>query len=740
VGVVATATPTLGLDLRGGTQIVLETKDADGVEADAEGTDRAVEVLRRRVDALGVSEPSLTRSGEKRIIVELPDVQDPTEAAEAIGRTAQLTFHPVTGIPRPKAKDPLLDEDGSPVRISDQALSGQDVTDSGAGTDESGTQWLVNIDFNDAGGRAWAELTAEAACAPAGAPQRRVAILLDDQVISSPQVDAGVACDIGIRGGSTQITGQFSADEAKELSALIRGGALPLPVEIIEQRVVGPTLGEEAIEASWKAALIGISLTLLFLTVVYRLFGFLAVVGLLTYALISYAALIAIGATLTLPGLAGFVLAVGMAVDANVLVFERAREEFATNGGRLSRAVTDGFRHAFTAIIDSNITTLLAAGLLFFLASGPVRGFGVTLSLGVLASMFSALVVVRLFLESVAGLRRLRSRPALSGVSSIGRLRTWLNSRDPQILAWPRRWLLLSAVLAAVAVAGIGVRGMNFGVEFTGGRLVEYSASAPIDADLAREAVADAGFPRAVVQESGDGDVSVRTEALSNDEETEIEESLGELAPGLVQQRDELIGPSLGEELRIKALIALGVALAMQLLYLAVRFRWTYASATVLAMAHDIAVVIGVFAWLGKPIDGVFLAAVLTVIGYSVNDTVVVFDRVRERRASAGAESWVRSVNTAVLQTVPRTVNTGLGAVFILSALFVLGGDSLGDFALALLIGIAVGTFSSSFTAAPALIELETRRPGTPQAKKPRAAVDPYGSVDPASDRSGAVI
>jgi SecD/SecF fusion protein len=355
--------------------------------------------------------------------------------------------------------------------------------------------------------------------------------------------------------------------------------------------------------------------------------------------------------------------------------------------------------------------------------------------------MFSALVVVRLFLESAAGLRRLRTRPALSGVSSLGRVRTWLNVRDPQVLARPRRWLLVSAMLAAVAVAGIGVRGMNFGVEFTGGRLVEYSASAPIDADRAREAVADAGFPRAVVQESGDGDVSVRTGELSNDEEGQIEASLREVAPGLEQERDELIGPSLGEELRTKALIALGVALGIQLLYLGFRFRWTYASATVLAMAHDIAVVIGVFAWLGKPIDGVFLAAVLTVIGYSVNDTVVVFDRVRERRASSAGESWGRSVNTAVLQTVPRTINTGMGAIFILAALAALGGDSLGDFALALLIGIVVGTFSSSFTASPALIELESRRPDTPRGTtKRRAAVDPYGGTSPASDQSGAVI
>jgi SecD/SecF fusion protein len=430
-----------------------------------------------------------------------------------------------------------------------------------------------------------------------------------------------------------------------------------------------------------------------------------------------------------------------MAVDANVLVFERAREEFETNGGRLNRAVADGFRNAFTAIIDSNITTLLAAGLLFFLASGPVRGFGVTLSLGVLASMFSALIVVRLFLESAAGVRRLATRPALSGVSSIGRVRAWLNARDPQVLARPRRWLLVSAVLAAVAVTGIGVRGMNFGVEFTGGRLVEYSASSPYRRRPRQRGGRRRGIPtcsRAGVRRRRR--VGAHRE-LTNEEEGQIEASLSDVAPGLEQERDELIGPSLGEVLRIKALIALAVRTQHSAAVPGREVRWTYASATVLAMAHDIAVVIGIFAWLGKPIDGVFLAAVLTVIGYSVNDTVVVFDRVRERRTTVATEPWARSVNTAVLQTVPRTINTGMGAIFILTALFALGGDSLGDFALALLIGIVVGTFSSSFTAAPALIELENRRPDTPQtSSKRQAAVNPYGGSGPTPDHSGAVI
>jgi SecD/SecF fusion protein len=739
----------LGLDLRGGTQIVLETQDSPTAKAGKESTDRAVEVLRRRVDALGVSEPSLTRSGDRRIIVELPGVQDPREAAEVIGRTAQLTFHPVLGVPEPTAapstdagtaspspspspSDPaaaggeqdervLDDEDGQPIRLGPPGLTGDGVDGAEAAIDSmGGGGWYVTVDFRGSGQDSWEQLTGDAACQPPGDPRRRVAIVLDDQVISSPQVDPGVACDVGITGGSTQITGQFTTDEAKELAVLIRGGALPVPVEVIEQRTVGPTLGAAAIDASAKAAVIGVALTGLFIIVVYRLLGGLATIALAGYALISYAALVALGATLTLPGLAGFVLAIGMAIDANVLVFERAREEYAAARRKgLRPAIATGFAKAWTAIIDSNVTTLLAAGLLFFLASGPVRGFGVTLSIGVLASMVSALVVTRVLAEWAVARPALAARPQLSGIASVGRVRTWLVAHDPDLMGHGRRFLAVSAAVLVLAVGGIGLRGLDLGVEFTGGRLVEYATSSPLSVDEARAAVADAGFPRAVVQESGEDNISVRTGELTNDEVVDIQRALAAESGGQVsKERDELIGPSLGDELRQKALIALAVALGAQLLYLAVRFRWTLGAAAVTAMAHDVLVLIGVFAWLGKPIDGVFLAALLTVIGYSVNDSVVVFDRVRELWAVRRKDGFQRVVNTAVLQTVPRTVNTGLGAVFILTALALLGGDSLTDFALALLIGIGVGTYSSMFTAAPLAIELERRSPSPPPVQK----------------------
>ncbi|WP_394436893.1 protein translocase subunit SecD [Streptomyces sp. SGAir0957] len=741
----------LGLDLRGGTQIVLETRPT--AADDGEATDRTVEVLRGRVDALGVAEPTIARSGSDRIVVELPGVQDPREAAEVLGRTAQLSFHQVLGAASgdrgalPERQDGqvnnqenqqeneqaskqaneqaneqrnehvMADESGHPLRLKTAALTGRHVDKAAARFDqESGAGWHVTVDFAGAGKAGWARLTGEAACHAAGDPARRVAIALDGKIISSPQVDPSVSCRSGISGGSTQITGSFDDREAKELALLINGGALPVPVETVEQRTVGPTLGAEAIRASAWAAALGTALTSLFIIVVYRILGLLATVALACYGLVAYAALAALGATLTLPGLAGFVLAIGMAVDANVLVFERAREEYVAGHRSTPRsALATGFKKALSAVADSNITTLIAAGLLFFLASGPVRGFGVTLGIGVLASMLSALVITRALADLAFARPGLRRRPRLTGIAHTGSVRARLARTNPNLLRHPRRWLAVSAVVLALAASGIAVRGLDYGVEFTGGRLIEYSTNSAVDPDRVRSALADAGFPQAVVQTSGEHHLTVRTQRLTDAQAAAVTDAVTGLtdgadkAHGADKVRDEAIGPSLGKELRDGALIALAVALGAQLIYLAARFRWLLGTSAVAALAHDAVILIGVFAWLGKPIDGVFLAALLTVIGYSVNDSVVVFDRVRELARRESKAPFDRIANQALLQTLPRTVNTGMGAAFILTALAVLGGDTLTDFALALLIGLAVGTYSSMFTATPLAVALRRR-------------------------------
>ncbi|MPZ69005.1 MAG: protein translocase subunit SecD [Actinobacteria bacterium] len=769
ISLVLTRPVKLGLDLEGGTQIVLEAQDTELERVDSDTLSRTLEVLRRRVDQLGVSEPTLQESGSDRVIIELPGVSDPDAALEVIGKTAQLTFHPVLGIAEPEAEptddggdgngdgdgkgngngngnndqkedepaeDELIlpDSTGTDLRLAPASLTGDVVDDAEAVADTQGLGWTVSISFRGTGGADWETLTGDAACSPVGDPQRRVAIVLDEEIITSPEVDESVQCDVGIPGGSTVITGNFTSDEAKDLALLIRAGALPVPVEVVERRTIGPTLGDAAIDASILAALIGGALTILYVIFYYRLLGVLAALALLAYGLLSYAVLLGLNATLTLPGIAGFVLAIGMAVDANVLVFERSKEEFAT-GKRLRTSILDGFKKAWSAIADSNATTVIAAIILFYFATGAVRGFGVTLTVGVGVSLFSALVITRLFAELAMKNRRLSKRPAWFGMNVGGKLRRRLEERPINIMGHTKIWFIVSGAVLVFSVGGLVTKGLDFGLEFTGGRLLEFSTAEPADLNEVRTEMADIGYPRALVQASGDGNVAIRVSQVSDEDEAAIEAAVNSVAGDTEVVRDEFVGPTIGNELKRKALIALSLGLAAQMLYLAIRFRWTFGASALVALFHDVMILLGVFAWLDKDIDGVFIAALLTVIGYSVNDSVVVFDRIRERLRTRGKRSLESIANEACLQTIPRTINTGLGAFFILIALYFLGGETLTDFAFALIIGIAIGTYSSVFTAAPAMVNFEylsgsehhrpdpsTREPLVPAAKKVEAS------------------
>lgn len=731
--VALTMKPTLGLDLRGGTQLTLETKSTDRVTADAESTDRAAEVLRGRVDGLGVAESTLARSGEKRIIVELPNVQDPTKAAEVIGQTASLEFREVVS---PAAEDTkpaegqvvLPDESGAPILLDKVAFDGNGIGNAEAAMPQDGLgEWVVNVEFNKTGRQPWKDLVASA-CQNTAAGNR-IAIVLDGKIISSPGIVSAL-CQSG-GGKETSITGDFTQKSAEELAVLIKGGALPVPVEIIDQRVVGPTLGAAAIDDSKTASIIGLLLTGLFIIFIYRLTGVMATIALTIYALVSYGALVLLGATLTLPGLAGFVLAIGLAIDANVLVYERAREEYHENpkAGLLS-ALTTGFSKAWSAIIDSNVTTVLAAVLLFWLSAGPVKGFGITLTIGVIASMFSALVVARWLTEWLVKRKWVRNHPQASGIAGISGVRRWLNEHGPYLVKRAGMWVAISLGVATVAIGGILVRGLDLGVEFAGGRQLEYSTAKVVNADDAREAVVDAGFPEAVVQSSsadGGENISVRLPKIDEAQAEEVRASIEKIGGKTVQVRSDTIDPTLGKELRNKALLAFLIAVAAQMAYLAWRFRWTWAAAAIVSMASVVLAVVGVFAWWGKPIDGVFLAAILSIIGLSVNDSIVVLDRIRERTRNADIPLR-EMVNEAILSTLPRTVNTAMGATFILAALMVLGGDSLRDFSIAVLLGLLFGHFSTVFTAATLGLLLEERWPYNPD-KDPRTKVDPYSHI-----------
>lgn len=355
----------LGLDLRGGIHAVLQARPTDGVEVSSDVMERAVAVIERRVNALGVAEPVIQRQGADRIVVELPGVRDAAEAMAVIGRTAQLEI-----------KDPW----GRTV------LTGADLADARLGRDDLG-RWAVDVTFTAEGTQKFARLTTQYV-------GQQIPHVLDGEILVNPVVNEPITR------GTGQITGGFSMEEARNLAILLRAGALPVPLDVAEIRQVGPTLGQESIDRSLKAGIVGAVLVLLFMLSYYRLPGLVADIALAVYVVLVLSLLAAVNATLTLPGIAGLILSIGMAVDANVIIFERIREEL-RNGRRLRAAIDTGFHRAMTAIVDANLTTLITCGVLFYFGTGPVKGFAVTLSLGIVASMFTAVVLTRWLLGAL---------------------------------------------------------------------------------------------------------------------------------------------------------------------------------------------------------------------------------------------------------------------------------------------------------------------------------------------------
>jgi len=386
----------LGLDLQGGTRIVLEAERRPGVEVTADKVDAAMRVIENRIDALGVAEPLLQRQGQDRIIVEFPGLQDPQRAKELIGRTALLEFVDTDHQSLPRGAEWLPDNrrvrlpDGQVVSLPKKVVvTGADLRDARAEFDQQSLQWLVRFRFAGEGARKFEDHTGRSI-------GEYLTIVLDNRVLSSPVIRARIP-------GEGVIEGSFTADEARDLAILLRGGALPVPVRPVEERTVGPTLGRDSIDRSLRAGWIAAVAVVLFVTAYYRLPGFLASVSLSVYALLVLALFAGLGATLTLPGLAGLILSLGIAVDGNVIIFEKLKEELRA-GKTLRAAIAAGWRRGLVTILDSNVTTLVGAAVLLWLGTGPIRGFAVTLTLGVLASMFTAIVATRWLVELCADL------------------------------------------------------------------------------------------------------------------------------------------------------------------------------------------------------------------------------------------------------------------------------------------------------------------------------------------------
>ncbi len=521
----------------------------------------------------------------------------------------------------------------------------------------------------------------------------RLAIVLDNQVISAPVIRGKIP------NGVAQITGLGDFEEARQLAVVLRAGALPAPMNIIELRSVGASLGQENINSGIKASLMGLALVVAFMLVYYMGAGLFSVLALLFNMIIILAIMSTFNATLTLPGIAGIILTIGMAVDANVIIFERIREEI--RAGRSGRvAVGLGFEKAFSTIIDANITTFLTAFILFKIGSGPVKGFGLTLMIGIVATLFTALYVTRYLFMLREG-----------GKVNVGKGFKALNEPSIGFMKKSKLAVSISVVLVLISIASLATRGLNFGVDFTGGHLltldVEKAASTnELEAELQKSPVFDKVKVRTVASPEGNHylaslEYAADQKSLAN----EIRSAL-QIYGNVDVMNEELVGPTIGSELRIDAVKAILLALLIIIFYIWFRFGrqgLSFGLGAVLTLAHDVMITLGVFSIFGMEVDAGFIAAILTIVGYSLNDTIVVFDRIRENVQGVGGK-FTQVVDLSINQSVSRTLITSLTTFFVTVIISLFGGTAIREFAWAMNIGIVVGTYSSVFVASPFVV------------------------------------
>jgi protein-export membrane protein SecD/preprotein translocase SecF subunit len=575
-------------------------------------------------------------------------------------------------------------------------ITGAELQKATAARDEMTNAPEVQFELTRTGGRRFGEVTSRNV-------GNHLAILLDGRVQGRPPV---IDSRIDTR-GRIEMRGK-SLEEASDLALVLRAGALHAPLHVVAEGTLGPSLGQDSIRDGVRASLLAVGFVLIVMGVYFGLSGLLAVAGLLLYILYSLGGLAAFGFTLTLPGLAGFALSIGMAVDANVLIFERIREEMDA-GKPVRTAVNEGFRHAMSAIVDSNVTTALTAAVLYAVGTESVRGFAITLLIGIGASMISAVFVTRTFF--LVWLKRAPAMKRLKGFT----LRLFANAKYDFVAM--RR--LAYGVTVAIIVPGLillAARGITYSIEFTGGTMLQVRTAAPVGTAAIRTALERGGLGSAEIQSFGSDREYVVRARLAGESQTEVVKAAARTAldaglgaDGYTILRSEGVGPKVGGELRQKALIALVFSFAATLIYLAVRFEWRFGLAAIIATAHDILATIAFIRYLDLEVSLVVVAALLTVLGYSLNDTIVIFDRVRENLRLNPRATFVDVLNRSINETLPRTILTGGTTLATALVLSFFAGEVIKPFALVMAFGIVVGTFSSVFVAAPVLLWIRRR-------------------------------
>ncbi|MDX6582063.1 MAG: SecD/SecF fusion protein [Solirubrobacterales bacterium] len=830
--VITSKKTVLGLDLQGGTELVYQARATPQVQHPGpEDIDRAIEIIRQRVDSLGVSEPEISRIGSDEIQVDLPNVSDTKRATDQIGTTAQLAlydFEPNVIPPNPDVTNPedrpynrlidaveaaakqpevsleqcqkqgctasgdtfyLFDKNtlepiGSPsevkadlyknlpvgvtradtkavavprgtIVIEDKpnddpatdvdesaapstffvlhdkpGLTGDQITDPKPGTDNF-NQPTVDFNFTDEGRQNFADVTAAIAtrgadncfsatgqpCGGISSAQAEqfsgsFAIVLDGELVSNPIINF-VDNPNGIDGRTgAQISG-VTAQEAQDLAEVLKIGALPIKLALISQSTVSATLGQQALDQGLKAGLVGLALVLMFLIFYYRFLGVIAAIGLIVYALFYFAMIKALPITVTLPGIAGLILTIGVAADSNIVIFERIKEEVRAGRSMLS-AISEGYRKGIATIIDANVITLLTAFILFGLATAGVKGFAFTLGIGTIVSLFTAVLFTQAVL-GILGRSHFLSSPSMLGASGEGRQWKFDFTRASKY------FFSLSGCILAIGAIAFATKQLNLGIDFESGTRIQAALAKPATVDEVRNALSNAGIDNAqdakileaenpdfganVIQISAQMSVTEAGRARAA-----LEQDFG-LEHGDKSIDSNTIGPTFGRQIANKALIAIIFSLLVISAYVAVRFEGKYAVPVVIALIHDILITAGIYALVGREVTSGTVAAFLTILGYSMYDTVIVFDRVRENVPRMPRAAFSQIVNRSMSEVLTRSLITGLSTVFLIGVLLVFGGDTLKDFAFAMMVGVASGTYSSIFIAAPVLTEWKEREP-----------------------------
>ena len=650
-----------GLDLSGGVYIVYE---ADKEDVTAEEMQAAVSLIQGRMDWNGWTEAEVAQEGTNRIRVDIPGVENAEEAIREIGQTAQLSF---------------VDETGKVLLTGDMVA---DATKQVGAIQKGGNaQPYVALKFNDEGKQLFAEATA----ANIGKP---IYIVMDGEVISAPMVQSAITT------GEASITGNFTGESAEELASLIRAGSLPFNLNVIQMKNVGARLGADALATGVKAGAIGLALVLIFMLVVYKVLGFAADLALIIYVGLELILLNAFNITLTLPGIAGIILSVGMAVDANVVIFERLKEEL-VQGKTLRVAIKNGFSRALPAILDGNVTTLIAAVVLFFLGSGTVKGFATTLIMGIIISMFTALVVTRLIVNGL--MQGGCSNPKYYGMRS-------KEAEQMKIVENRKKFFAASLIVIIIGFAAMifnaqaGRGAFQYDVEFTGGTSFDLDLGQEYKQEDLQKIITDVtGQDSPQIQQViGTNEVTVKIQSIDSATRETLTNAILEAYPNAVMGEVNDVSGTVSHEMQTAAIKATLIAAVAMLLYISLRFHdFRAGGSAIIALLHDVLIVLTAYAVFRIPVNNTFIVVLLTILGYSINATIVIFDRIRENKSAFHANQTAEKINKSISQTLARSINTSLTTFFTVGAIYVLGVPALKEFALPMMIGILAGAYSS---------------------------------------------